>query len=44
MKKINVDIADALATVSRADIDAIMPEARQGLETLNSGKIGRAHV
>ena len=37
MKKINVDIADALATVSRADIDAIMPEARQGLETLNSG-------
>jgi glucose-6-phosphate isomerase len=37
MKKINVDIADALATASRADIDAIMPEARKGLETLNSG-------
>ncbi|MBD5346599.1 MAG: glucose-6-phosphate isomerase [Bacteroides sp.] len=37
MKQINVNIADALQTVSRADIDAIMPEARKALDTLDSG-------
>ncbi len=36
MKKINVDITDVLQTVGQADIDAIMPEAHKGLETLDS--------
>ena len=37
MEQIKVDITNALSAVTRADIDAIMPEAREGLEKVNTG-------
>ncbi|MDE6588531.1 MAG: glucose-6-phosphate isomerase [Paramuribaculum sp.] len=37
MKQIKVDITDTLSAITRADIDAAMTEARQSLETVDTG-------